>query len=67
MFQQFTGPPGRRRVCAAQAFCPQGKTLAQGQFTCPEHVQFRRVEPPGGRRNPKQKDSLSAVLLFWSR
>ena len=49
--------PARRAggaSCAAQAFCPQGKTLAQGQFICPEHVKFRRVEPPAGRRNPKR-------------
>ena len=31
-------PSGRRRFCAVQAFSPQAKTLAQGEFISPEHV-----------------------------
>ncbi len=39
------GHPGPHRrwggaVSAVQAFSPVAKTLAQGQFTCPEHVRF---------------------------
>ena len=31
------GPSGPRRECAAQAFSPQVKTLAQGRLCRPEH------------------------------
>ena len=46
---------GRRRVCAVQAFPPKAKILAQGWRCHPEHFNHRRVEPPFGRRNPKEK------------
>ena len=41
-------------LCAVQAFSPAAKTLAEGQFTCPEHLQYRRVERQR-ERNPKRK------------
>ena len=56
--------PVGRRVCAAQAFWPKDKTLAQGQFTCPEQLKYRRVELPSGQRNPKRRTRHSRVLLF---
>ena len=40
-------------LCAVQAFSPAAKTLAEGQFTCPEHLQYRRVERPGGAEEIK--------------
>lgn len=54
-----------RRICAVQAFSPEAKTLAEGQFTCPEHFNYRRVEPPSGRRNPKRKTRHMSCLSFW--
>ena len=47
-------------LLAGGAFAPykrfaKGKTLAQGQFTCPEYLNRRRVEAAKGRRNPKRK------------
>ena len=61
------GPSGPRRECAVQAFSPQVKTLAEGRLCRPRAFKYRRVEPPFGRRNPKQKDILTDVLLFWRR
>ena len=61
------GPNGHfrlRRECAVQAFSPQVKTLAEGRLCRPRAFKYRRVEPPFGRRNPKQKDILSDVLCF---
>ncbi len=51
------------------AFAPykrfsEGKTLAQGQFTCPEHVKSRRVEPPVRRRNQKRRTRKSVSFFF---
>src|SRR5699024_2960616 len=38
-----SGPRGAgRRGSAVQAFSPEAKTLAQGQFICPEHVKSER-------------------------
>lgn len=41
-------------LCAVQAFSPAAKTLAEGQFTCPEH---RNTEGWSDQRerNPKRK------------
>ena len=39
--------------------------MAEGRLCRPEHFNHQRVEPPFRRRNPKQKDILSDVLLFW--
>ena len=51
-------------LCAVQAFSPAAKTLAEGQFTCPEHLQYRRVERPTGAE-PKKKDmTYGHVFLF---
>ena len=51
------------------AFAPykrfsEGKTLAQGQFTCPEHVKSRRVEPPVRRRNQKRRTRFCVSFFF---
>ena len=55
------GPAGRRRFCAVQAFSPLAKTLAQGEFSSPEHLK----SPEGGAglwpAEPKQKDTLKSV------
>ena len=37
---------GGRKSVLVQAFCPMGKTLMPGQFTCPE--QMKRNGVPGG-------------------
>ena len=51
----------RRRFCAVQVFSPKAKTLAQGEFTSPEHLK----SPEGGAgfwpAEPKQKDTLFSV------
>ena len=57
-------PSGRRRFCAVQAFSPQAKTLAQGEFISPEHFKSK-----GGAAlravKPKKKDICNAdVFLF---
>ena len=31
------------------------KTLAEGQFICPEHLDHRRMEAAKGCRNPKEE------------
>ena len=53
-----------RRVCAVQAFCRQGKTLAQGEFISPEH--FNPNESPQNARilwaDDKQLDELSLAV-----
>ncbi|WP_204834927.1 hypothetical protein, partial [Oscillibacter valericigenes] len=49
------GPSGPRRECAAQAFSPQGKTLAQGRLCRPRAFKYRRVEAAFGGWNPKRK------------
>ena len=38
---------------AVQAFCPQGKTLAQAEFTSAEHVKSRLE---GSRRGPPRRE-----------
>ena len=59
-------PSGGWRLCAVQAFSPQAKILAQAESISAEHLNHRRVEPPFGRRNPKEKDICFAdVLFFW--
>ena len=40
-----------------------GKTLAQGEFTSPEHFNHRRVERPTGAK-PKRKCDLSKQVAF---
>ena len=57
-------PFDRRRFCAVQAFSPQVKTLAQGEFISPEHFKSK-----GGAAlraaKPKKKDICKAdVFLF---
>ena len=43
IFALPSGPRGAgRRGSAVQAFSPEAKTLAQGQFICPEHVKSER-------------------------
>ena len=32
------------------------KPICENSLTLPEHFNHRRVEPPFGRRNPKEKD-----------
>ncbi len=44
-------------------FAP-GKTLAQGQFTCPEHVQSPEGGGGLGPPEPKKKDTLYSVSFF---
>ena len=44
-----------------------GQNLGAGVAPPPRALKSRRVEPPPGQRNPKQKDILSDVLLFWRR
>ena len=39
-----TGPHTVGRRCCAVTSVLQSKTLAQGQFTCPEHIKCRRVK-----------------------
>ena len=41
--RSLTGLPGRRRVCAVQAFLPQAKTLAEAEFISAEHFKFPRL------------------------
>ena len=53
---------------AGGAFAPYkrfatGKTLAQGEFTSPEHFNHRRVERPTGAK-PKRKCDLSKQVAF---
>ena len=64
--EPLSWPSGGWRLCAVQAFSPQAKILAQAEFISAEHLNHRRVEPPFGRRNPKEKDTCFAdVLFFW--
>ena len=43
-----------------------GPARIKTKMTAPDGVViFMKVEPPFGRRNPKPKDILSDVLLFW--
>lgn len=56
-------PSGPRRFCAVQVFWPKAKTLAQGEFTSPEHFNHRRVERPTGAK-PKRKCDLSKQVAF---
>ena len=51
-------PKAGRPVCAVQAFSTQAKTLAQGEFTSPEHFDFSRY--------PKKQPHL-LVWLFLCR
>jgi len=55
-------------LLAGGAFAPYkrfatGKTLAQGEFTSPEHFSHRRVERPTGAK-PKRKCDLSKQVAF---
>ena len=55
-------------LLAGSAFAPYkrfttGKTLAQGEFTSPEHFNHRRVERPTGAK-PKRKCDLSIQVAF---
>ncbi len=55
-------------LLAGGAFAPYkrfatGKTLAQGEFTSPEHFNHRRVERPTGAK-PKRKCDLSKQVAF---
>ena len=55
-------------LLAGSAFAPYkrfttGKTLAQGEFTSPEHFNHRRVERPTGAK-PKRKCDLSKQVAF---
>ena len=55
-------------LLAGGAFAPYkrfatGKTLAQGEFTSPEHFNHRRVERPAGAK-PKRKCDLSIQVAF---
>jgi hypothetical protein len=55
-------------LLASGAFAPYkrfatGKTLAQGEFTSPEHFNHRRVERPTGAK-PKRKCDLSKQVAF---
>jgi hypothetical protein len=55
-------------LLAGGAFAPYkrfatGKTLAQGEFTSPEHFNHRRVERPTGAK-PKRKCDLSKQAAF---
>ena len=43
---------------AVQAFCPQGKTLAQAEFTSAEHVKSRLE---GSRRGPPPRRWPSGI------
>ena len=54
-----------RRFCAVQVFSPRAKTLAQGEFTSPEHFNHRRAEPTFGRRSQKKKDICFQQMSFF--
>ena len=38
--------------------------LAEGQFTCPEHLKYRRVERPTGAESKKKDMTYGHVFLF---
>ena len=74
IFQNFTQasrtaphrPSGRRRECAVQAFSPQAKTLAQGEFISPEHFKSKgggRL----GRPKPQKKDMTHGHVFLLGR
>ena len=74
IFQNFTQasrtaphrPSGRRRECAVQAFSPQAKTLAQGEFISPEHFKSKgggRL----GRPKPQKKDMTHGHAFLLGR
>ena len=44
-----------------------GENLGGGAALPLRTFKFRRVQAASGSRNPKQKDILSDVLLFWRR
>ena len=65
-------PPSIQIPKGGAAFAPYecfaaGKTSAQAEFTSAGHLNHRRVEPPFGRRNPKQKDICKADVLFYEK
>ena len=53
----ISGPKGRRRSCAVQAFLPWAKILAEAEFTSAEHFNFSR--------NPKKKDTTAVMSFFF--
>ena len=59
----LNGPSGPRRECAAQAFSPQGKTLAQGWLRRPEHFNPEGWSCPAAAE-PTKKDICKADVLF---
>ena len=61
------GPSGPRRFCGVQAFWPQAKALAQGQFTCPEHLESTGWRPPPAAGTQNRKDILPDVLSVLVR
>ena len=48
-----------------QAFWPKAKTLAQGQFICPEHVKSKGRRPPNaaGTHNKGHDQVVSFVVV----
>ena len=57
------GPSGPRRFCGVQAFWPKAKTLAQGQFTCPEHLKSTGWRSPPAAGTQKRRARCKIDLL----
>ena len=62
----FAGAPrSGAALCAVQAFCPKGKTLAEGEFISPEHLKFMGTQTGWSvwaLEKPKEMDGETLIL-----